>query len=322
MREKMNSCFGISRELVGAILLTAIMFSCGCNTPKKKSKKNDSGKTMRVVAVSYPLQYLAQRIAGDKVTVEFPVPEGEDPREWSPSVSQIQELQSADLVIANGPGAEYAKWLVRVSLLDSKLIGAANDLAIADYFLVNDYQIVHTHGGEGEHSHPYTVPYSWLEPAVAKKQADSIAASLTKTYPELKEEIDSNLKQLQSDLDKLSEEFSAAGLEGTVVVSTPDAKFLTRALGLEDKHLLLFDFETSSRNDAIARLTKLGDQKIDKFIWVDTAAYQGSEEEKAEMLEQLFPKDRPEVIQVELMDHAPKNGDYLSAMRELLQKFQ
>lgn len=318
----MSSCLKRPFGMAVAVLLTVTLLLGGCNSPKKESKKNAGGKSMRVVAVSYPLQYLTQRIAGDKVTVEFPVAEGEDPREWSPSVSQIQDLQSADLVIANGPGAEYAKWLVRVSLLDSKLIGAANDLALDDYFLVNDYQIVHTHGDEGEHSHPYTVPYSWLDPKVARKQADSIAASLSKTYPELKDQIADNLTKLQSDLDALAEEFSAASLDETAVVSTPDAKYLTRALGLEDHHLLLFDFETSSRNDAVARLTKLGDKKIGKFVWVDSAAYQGSEAQKNEMLKQLFPKEQPEVIQIELLDHAPENGDYLSAMRELLKKFQ
>lgn len=301
-------------------LLVALLMVSGCNSPKEKDAKKKS-KSMRVVAVSYPLQYLAQRIVGDKVEVEFPVSPDEDPREWSPSTSQISQLQSADLVIVNGPGAAYAKWLVRVSLLDSKICGAANELATDDYFLVEDYQIVHTHGGEGEHSHPYTVPYTWLDPAIAKKQADTIAKSLRKTYPEFEKEFGDNLAKLHSDLDDLTSEFKSAAASGIVVASTPDAKYLTRALGFEDKHLLLFDFENASRNDAVARITKLADQKVDRFVWVDSAAYEGDQDQKAKMLQQLFPKGLPDVIQIELMDHPPESGDFLTGMRELLQKF-
>lgn len=307
-------CF-VSCLLVGSILLL------GCGSPKKNGPKK-AAKSMRVVAVSYPLQYLTQRIAGDKLKVEFPVPSGEDPRSWSPSVSQVSNLRSADLVIVNGPGAAYAKWLVQVTLSDSKMCVAASELSTDDYFLVNDYQIVHSHGGEGEHSHPYTVPYSWLDPAIAKKQADTIAKALRKTYPEFEEEFDDNLAKLHADLDQLSQEFESAALSGTLVVSTPDAKFLTRALGFDDKHLLLFDFENTSRNDAVERISKLDDETELKFVWVDTAAYGGDQEQKTKMLEQLFPNEAPDVIQIELMDHPPATGDYLTALRELLQKFK
>ena len=301
--------------------LVVSVLAVGCNSPKKKGPKKKT-KSMRVVAVSYPLQYLAQRIVGDKVDVEFPISAEQDPRSWSPSADQVSQLRSADVVIVNGPGAAYAKWLVQVTLPDSRICSAANDLSTDDYFLVDDYQIVHTHGGEGEHSHPYTVPYSWLDPAIAKKQADTIAKSLRRAYPDMETEIDENLAKLHADLDELSQEFQAAASVGTLVVSTPDAKFLTRAMGFEDKHLLLFDFENVSRNDAVARITKLGDQDIKKFVWVDTAAYRGNQEQKAKMLEQLFPKGQPDVVQIDLMDHPPQSGDYLTGMRELLRKFK
>ena len=47
-------------------------------------------KDFRVVAVSYPLQYLTSRIAGGLVAVDCPVPlEVVDPSQWKPSREAI-----------------------------------------------------------------------------------------------------------------------------------------------------------------------------------------------------------------------------------------
>ena len=247
MNLKSPNCFW---RHIGLVLLVLSVVLSGCNSRNGPEKSTTPDKSFRVVAASYPLQYFAQRIATDKIRVEFLVDSDTDPREWSPSVKQIQDVQTADLVIVNGPGAAYAKWLVRVSLLDSKICRTANGFSTDDYFMIKDYQIVHTHGPEGKHSHAYMVPYTWLDPMIAKTQAESIASALCETYPELASEFLANLDGLQKDLDQLAADFKESSSGGLVVTSSPDAKFLTRALGLDDRHLFLFDFELPSLADA------------------------------------------------------------------------
>ena len=99
--------------LFGLGLISVILVGCfqeGGGT--RQEKKENPDREIRVVAVSYPLQYLTQRIVGDLIDVEYPVPqEVDDPSQWRPTRASVLAMQSAELVIANGAGADYAKWL-------------------------------------------------------------------------------------------------------------------------------------------------------------------------------------------------------------------
>ena len=69
---------------------------------------------LTIYTVNYPLQYFAQRIAGEHAQVIFPGPADEDPAFWIPGTETIQRYQQADLILLNGAG--YARWTKRVSL--------------------------------------------------------------------------------------------------------------------------------------------------------------------------------------------------------------
>ena len=64
---------------------------------------------LRIYVVNYPLKYFAERIGGDYVQVEFPVPGNVDPAYWDPDIADISAYQKADLIMLNG--AAYAKWV-------------------------------------------------------------------------------------------------------------------------------------------------------------------------------------------------------------------
>ncbi|KPK50972.1 MAG: hypothetical protein AMJ63_13415, partial [Myxococcales bacterium SG8_38_1] len=75
---------------------------------------SSAGERLVVYAVNYPLQYFAQRIAGEFAEVVMPVPPDMDPAFWQPDAAIIGDFQRADLILLNGAG--YAKWVSRVSL--------------------------------------------------------------------------------------------------------------------------------------------------------------------------------------------------------------
>ena len=52
-----------------------------------------------IYTVNYPLQYFAQRIGGEFVTVKFPAPPGIDPAFWNPDTKTVAEYQSADVIL-------------------------------------------------------------------------------------------------------------------------------------------------------------------------------------------------------------------------------
>ena len=171
----------------------------------------------RIVTVNYALQYFAERLVGEAAEVEFPVPQGVDPSFWRPSIADISEIQSADLILLNGAG--FATWVDRVTLPRSKTVNTS--AAIEDQFIVTE-SITHSHGDGGEHSHEGLATYTWLDPTLAMAQADAIASALTSRQIAPVEDIETQLEALRADLTVLDTEAKAAlaTLQGVAIIAT------------------------------------------------------------------------------------------------------
>ncbi len=289
----------------------------GCTSGRNTD--SDSGtleKTNRIIAVSYALQYLTERIAGESYEVEFPAASSPNPRTWKPTVDEIASMQRAGLVVVNGSGAEYAQWLVQTTLPQSIICSSCDDLKLRELISVKDFQIVHSHGPEGEHSHAYMVPYPWLDPAIAIRQAETIAAGLKKNWPEDAELFESNLSSLKADLKKL-----VAALPGPrdetvrVYTANPHLKYLTRAAGMEDIHLLWFESPTEaeweSRQAEFEKRT--AEIEATRILMTD---------EPAEPLASYLSQRNVSVIQINTLDHQPPEGDYLTIMRQNIDRLK
>ena len=298
------------------LLTIILLLLTGCQTNQdNESRITVDQKSNRIVTVSYALQYLTQRIVGDEFEVEFPASDSLNPRNWSPSVEEIGAMQKADLVIANGPGAVYADWLERVTLDESRICHSCSEFEIKDYISVNDHQIVHSHGPEGEHSHPYFVPYAWLDPSIAIKQARTIAAAVINTYPDKSDLIEQNLEALVADLQELKEQFAAAAKPNSKVLTlNPQMKFLTRAIELEDDHLLFFanSGEAPDWDELRKQLADKNNAQPDQEILVDGSV-------TAE-LKQIATELRLRVVEIDLLERTPQTGDFLSTMKENLSR--
>lgn len=303
----------ISRlRLIALFVLFAIALS-GCTeqqTPRQSTELLKPPK--RIVAASYALQYLTQRIAGDEYTVEFPAAESSNPRSWKPSASDIADLQQAGLIVINGQGAEYAQWLVQVTLPENRICESCEPLALREQIAVREHRIIHSHGPEGEHSHAYMVPYPWLDPAMAMKQAGQIAKCLSRRWPNDAEQFSKNLGALEKDLQQLVESTDSNDVAGTAIVSVnPHFRFLTRSLELEDNYLLWFDWPAESESDA--KLQEL----IDATQEAETATVLVGHDLPARW-RKLLAENNLKPIEIDRLDFAPEAGNYLTAMAENL----
>ncbi len=311
-----NSRFSeISCVLCLGVLLA---IASGCDKPDSAStfQAKPKSPTNRIVAVSYPLQYLTQRIAGKKYNVEMPVPTNEDPQNWRPTRETIGEMQSADLIIANGTGATYANWLALVSLPDSKLRNTASkSLLLRDFIAVEDVKITHSHGPEGAHTHATMVARTWLAPALAKKQATYIAQELALVYPDDATVFEQNVKELSADLDRLSELLTQVDKPDVrVVTATPKLKFFSRAAGFPEPHLTWF--ATPTIEQATQDLKKLGADATSKpgLVLFDNSL-------PHEELTDFLKSQNLTSIALNLIDQKPEQGDYISAMQENIERF-
>ena len=120
------------------ILLIATLYaglSIGCfdkGSSQPAVGNVEDARSYQVVAVSYPLQYLTQRIAGDAINVRLPMPsESTDPQNWRPSRESVSQMQAADLIIANGTGATNKMIHVTWKLVGEGCRGTGADQAFA-----------------------------------------------------------------------------------------------------------------------------------------------------------------------------------------------
>ena len=167
-----------------------LLFSClaivlaGCkpaaNAPAEKAAESAAAPSAaksnkpQVLVANYPLQYFAQRLAGDAVEVRLLAPKGEDPAFWQPDEAAITAFQNADLILMNGAG--YSKWADKVTLPESKVVETS--AAFANNFIIVRDATTHSHGPGGEHSHNGTAFTTWIDFKQASLQAQAVQASV------------------------------------------------------------------------------------------------------------------------------------------------
>ncbi len=124
---------------------------------------------------------IVSELVGDEAEVSVIIPDGQDPHDFEPSAKDIEKLNEADLVVANGLGFEEG-------LLDA--LDSAHDRGV-ERFLVSDF--VTTLDGEGHaHAHHSTDtsgdhgddgaaidPHVWLSPFAMSEMVDDLGAAIT-----------------------------------------------------------------------------------------------------------------------------------------------
>ena len=190
-----------------------------------------------VYTVNYPLQYFAQRIAGEHAEVVFPVPPGEDPAFWQPDAAAIGDFQHADLILLNGAG--YAKWISRVSLPRRKVVDTS--AGFGDRYITTEGGVTHSHGREGDHSHAGTAFTTWLDLSQAAEQAKAVRDALARQFPAQRGDFDTRFRALERDLLELDSRLAAIVARDPakpLFASHPVYQYLARRYGLNLKSLL------------------------------------------------------------------------------------
>jgi len=168
-----------------------------------------SAEPLQVYTVNYPLQYFAERIAGEHARVVFPAPAGIDPATWQPGISEIQLFQQADLVLLNGAG--YAQWVQQASLPRARLLDTS--AAFSDALIEMGGSVSHSHGPGGEHAHSGYAAYTWLDPVQAVYQAAAIRDALIRLRPDAGAVLEQNFNSLEQELLELDSRMKAVTVD-------------------------------------------------------------------------------------------------------------
>jgi zinc transport system substrate-binding protein len=184
-----------------------------------------------VLAASYPVAYLAGRVAGGLVPVVCPVPPAAVLETWVPDREALVRFQRARVILVNGAGLE--RWVTAASLPRSRLSETTRDAR--DRLIELTESVVHAHGPGGAHEHRGISGYTWLDPALAAVQAEAVAAAMTRAFPQHAAAFEGNLAVLRAelaDLDRLIAELADRARGKELFADAPSYPYLGARLGL------------------------------------------------------------------------------------------
>jgi len=143
---------------------------------------NQSEKIVVITSFN-PLYEFTKQIGKEKIDVSVLVPFGIEPHDWEPTISDLQKIQNADLIIINGVGFE--NWIDNVEAinLDVVIVDTSNGISI----IQND-------------------PHIWLNPVSAQTQVENIARSIIKLDSTNKKFYRENTDNYISKLDMLDKQ--------------------------------------------------------------------------------------------------------------------
>ena len=191
-------------------LIVVLLLAAACSPAEQSRPSAISGPESarpQIYTVNYPLAWMATELVGDIAEVVLPAPGDEDPAYWQPDVDAVLAYQQADLVLLNG--ANYARWLAKVSLPTRKLVDTS--AAYSERLLAATATSVHSHGPGGEHSHGELAITTWLDLDLARQQLQAVAAALSRGMPQAQVEIMARASAVEQELMRMDSQLSALG---------------------------------------------------------------------------------------------------------------
>lgn len=263
-----------------------------------------------IYTVNYPLQYFAQRIAGEHANVVFPTPSDVDPAFWTPDAEIVGDYQRADLILLNG--ANYAKWINKVSLPRARLVNTSKDFS--DNYIRIESNTTHSHGTGADHSHAGIAFTTWLDMQQAVLQARAIKQAIINKLPQLSEKIEKNFENLANDLMTLDAEMKSIVSDypgAAILASHPVYQYMARRYEIS-LHSVMWEPDVFPDKPQWKQLERLANKySSNLMIWEALPLPLSTETlEHMNIVSVVFDP----------CSNQPDQGDFLSVMKENIKR--
>lgn len=289
--------------------ISLLLVSCGSH---KKAEESSKSEKLIVAAVNYPLHYFTQRIGGEFIQLEFPIPANIDPAYWIPDNEALSIFQLADIILANG--ADYAKWMKNVSLATSRIHNTSK--TSEEKYIELKGTSTHSHGPDGEHEHTGYAFTTWLDFEMAIVQAEAVKDILLSKLPDKKDELNKNFKALQSDLISLHEsmkEISNLIDDQTIIGSHPVYQYLGKAYDINIQSVHFEPDEMPSEDQWIEFDHLLEQHPSSIMIW---------EGEPVSEVKALLNKKGIQIVVFNPCGNMPEGGNFVEIMNENIKSLE
>jgi zinc transport system substrate-binding protein len=266
------------------------------------------GKTT-VVTSFYPLQFLAQRIGGDRVAVTNLVPPGTEPHDLELSPKQVGLLSDADLVMyldGYQPAVDEA--------VDQNTDGSAFDLAGVEEL---EPGFVPVENGELAKESKGRDPHVWLDPDRFADLAKATAKRLGEVDGDGAETYDQRADILITQLDTLSQEYEiglGACTRRTIVTTHNAFGYLAKRYQLEQLAITGLTPEAEPSPARLAEVAEIAKEKQITTVFFETLV----SPKVAETLAKDIGAKTAVLDPIEGLKSGASSEDYFSTMRRNL----
>ncbi|MEP7739832.1 metal ABC transporter substrate-binding protein [Nocardioides sp. 31GB23] len=307
------------RALLPATAALALALS-GCGALTSDSTSGSEGSET-VVAGLYPLQYVAQRVAGDAFEVENLTQPGGEPHDLELGIGQTAALSDAALLVyvdSLQPAVDEAAEEVS----GTEVLDAAT---VVDLIPFEDEHSDEEHEGEDEddhsgHDHGELDPHFWLDPLRMADLGDAVAERLAEIDPDEADSFEERAAELRSDLETLDGEYTEglAGCEIRTVVTNHDAFGYLEGYDLELASINGFSPDAEPTPAALAELQDLIEDTGITTVFSESLV----SPQAAEVLAADAGVDTAVLDTIEGLTDDTADEDYLSLMRSNLAALQ
>ncbi|MEH0973860.1 metal ABC transporter substrate-binding protein [Micromonospora sp. CPCC 205546] len=305
-----------------AVATTALLALGGVAACSDDGTAGADPQRVDVVAAFYPLQFLAERVGGDAVTVSNLVKPGAEPHDLELNPGQVGQVVEAELVVllkGFQPALDEAvEQNAKDRAFDVSTVQPLMDAAAGGHD--------HDHGGE-DHAHPEESgkaekpgheengakdPHLWLDPTRLATVGDKLAERLGQADPDRAADYTARAKALRVELEKLDAEFTT-GLKTCqrreIVVSHTAFGYLTERYKLEQIGISGLSPENEPAPQRLAEVIEEAREHKATTIFFETLV-------SPKVAETIAKEVGAKTAVLDPLEGlTPGGGDYLSVMR-------
>lgn len=241
-------------------LMAIVLLLCASLTVVGCSDDAEAHHQLQIYASFYPLYYFAEQIGGRFVEVHTLVPPGVEPHDFEPTPKEMVALTEADMFVYNGLGFET--WAEQATdMLNGQktyVVNASENLEFGD-----------------AHDDSISDPHVWLNPLLAKQQAEAIKDALVLVDPDNAETYKAHFHELANQFDALDrkmQEITENAKRKDMIVSHAAFGHLTNAYGLRQWAVSGLSPSAEPTQKELQSLIDYAKENDIKFIMYDTFA--------------------------------------------------
>jgi zinc transport system substrate-binding protein len=304
---------------LGLLALTA----CGSD------EDGDGGSadgTLDVVASFYPMEFLAERIGGDHVSVSTLTEPGTEPHDLEVSPQQQAELTEADFIVylegfqpavddaVAQSGVENVAEATSFTTLETHGDDVDGDHAEEEEHAEEEHAEEEGDGHDGHDDHSGQDPHVWLDPVKFAEVAQGVGDALAEADPDNAADYERNTEQLVEDLNALDEEYTqglADTQTDTFITNHAAFGYLAERYGLHEEAIAGLDPESEPSGERMRELHDVAEAENVTTVFFETLA----SDETARTLADDLGLETAVLDPVEGITDDSPGADYLEVMR-------